>query len=89
MDAILEVIEAMPPGEVPDPTEGLRERKKRRVRQRISDVATAMFLVHGFDKVTVARIAATSRSPLPVMRISVDQILVSCYSSRNTNFRVT
>ena len=58
MDAILEVIEAMPPGEVPDPTEGLRERKKRRVRQRISDVATAMFLVHGFDKVTVARIAA-------------------------------
>ena len=40
------------------PDEGLRERKKRRVRQRISDVATAMFMVHGFDQVTVAQIAA-------------------------------
>jgi AcrR family transcriptional regulator len=44
--------------ETQDPNEGLRERKKRRVRQKISDVATAMFLVHGFDKVTVAQIAA-------------------------------
>ena len=44
--------------EVRDPNEGLRERKKRRVRQKISDVATAMFLVHGFDNVTVAQIAA-------------------------------
>jgi AcrR family transcriptional regulator len=58
VDAILEVIESMHPDEVADPKEGLRERKKRRVRQRISDVATAMFLVHGFDNVTVARIAA-------------------------------
>jgi len=48
----------MQPDEVADPNEGLRERKKRRVRQHISDVATAMFLVHGFDRVTVARIAA-------------------------------
>ena len=44
--------------EARDPNEGLRERKKRRVRQKISDVATAMFLVHGFDNVTVAQIAA-------------------------------
>ena len=58
VDAILEVLAAMHADEVPEPNEGLRERKKRRVRQRISDVATAMFLVHGFDKVTVARIAA-------------------------------
>ena len=58
VDEILEVIEAMHPDGTPAPDEGLRERKKRRVRQRISDVATAMFLVHGFDKVTVARIAA-------------------------------
>jgi AcrR family transcriptional regulator len=58
VDAILEVIEAMHADEVPDPNEGLRERKKRRLRQKISDVATAMFMVHGFDKVTVARIAA-------------------------------
>ena len=58
VEAILEVIESMHADDGPDPNEGLRERKKRRVRQRISDVATAMFLVHGFDKVTVARIAA-------------------------------
>jgi AcrR family transcriptional regulator len=58
VDAILEVVEAVHAHKAPDPNEGLRERKKRQVRQRISDVATAMFLVHGFDKVTVARIAA-------------------------------
>jgi AcrR family transcriptional regulator len=37
--------------------EGLRERKKRRLRQRLSDVATAMFLAEGFENVSVARIA--------------------------------
>ncbi|WP_084958612.1 TetR/AcrR family transcriptional regulator [Thermoactinospora rubra] len=37
--------------------EGLRERKKRETRQRISDVATGLFLAHGFDKVTVADVA--------------------------------
>ena len=58
VDEILDVLEAMHADEVPEPDEGLRERKKRRIRQRISNVATAMFLVHGFDKVTVARIAA-------------------------------
>ena len=41
-----------------DPNESLRDRKKRRLRQRISNVATAMFMRHGFDNVTVARIAA-------------------------------
>ena len=58
VDAILEGLKAMPAEEAPDPNEGLRERKKRRVRQRISNVATAMFLTHGFDNVTVAQIAA-------------------------------
>ena len=58
VDAILEVLEGMHADEALDPNEGLRERKKRRVRQKISDVATAMFLVHGFDNVTVAQIAA-------------------------------
>ena len=58
VNAILEVFRAVRTEETPDPSEGLRERKKRQVRQMISDVATAMFLVHGFDKVTVAQIAA-------------------------------
>lgn len=58
LESILGILEAMHSDEVPDPNEGLRARKKRRVRQRISDVATAMFLAYGFDNVSVARIAA-------------------------------
>src|ERR1700689_749091 len=40
------------------PGEGLRERKKRMMRQLISDTATAMFLERGFDEVRVAEVAA-------------------------------
>ncbi|KUM70872.1 TetR/AcrR family transcriptional regulator [Streptomyces curacoi] len=37
--------------------EGLRERKKRETRQRISDIATGLFLEHGFLTVTIADVA--------------------------------
>jgi AcrR family transcriptional regulator len=36
---------------------GLRERKKRRMRQQLSDTATEMFMQRGFDGVRVAEIA--------------------------------
>src|SRR5215510_232105 len=39
------------------PGEGLRERKKRLMRQQLSDTATRMFLDRGFDAVRVADVA--------------------------------
>ena len=39
------------------PDEGLRERKRRVMRQRISDVATFMFVTRGFDSVKVSEVA--------------------------------
>lgn len=38
-------------------TEGLRERKKRLLRQQLSDTATEMFMERGFDSVRVSEIA--------------------------------
>ena len=36
---------------------GLRERHKQETRQTISDIATQMFVEHGFDEVTIAQVA--------------------------------
>src|SRR2546423_14606702 len=47
-----------PTGNPPaDQAEGLRERKKRLMRQQLSDTATRMFLERGFDQVRVAEVA--------------------------------
>lgn len=39
---------------------GLRERKKLRTRQAITDAAMGLFLKHGFDGVSIVRIAAAA-----------------------------
>ncbi|WP_432929814.1 TetR/AcrR family transcriptional regulator [Microbispora sp. CA-135349] len=47
--------------------EGLRTRKKERTRRAISEVAIAMFLEHGFDRVGVAEIAAAAEVSKPTL----------------------
>lgn len=49
------------------PQPGRRERKKAEVRQRISDVATALFLDHGFDQVSVSEIAEVADVARPTV----------------------
>jgi AcrR family transcriptional regulator len=38
-------------------TSGLRERRKQETRQAISDIATRLFVAHGFDDVTISQVA--------------------------------
>ncbi|GIG67952.1 TetR/AcrR family transcriptional regulator [Phytomonospora endophytica] len=40
---------------------GLRELRKRETRQAISDIATRLFLARGFERVTIAEVAAAAR----------------------------
>jgi AcrR family transcriptional regulator len=45
----------------PAPPTGLRETKKQETRQLISDHATRLFLTQGFERTTIAEIAAAAR----------------------------
>ncbi|MGW7817398.1 TetR family transcriptional regulator [Streptomyces puniciscabiei] len=46
---------------------GLRERKKRRMYQEVSDIAVRLFLERGFDAVSVAEIAAAAGISKPTL----------------------
>jgi AcrR family transcriptional regulator len=55
--------DAPEPGAAP----GLRERKKERTRQALSDAAVALFLERGFDAVSVAEVAAAAEVSKPTL----------------------
>ncbi|MEW2397832.1 TetR family transcriptional regulator [Streptomyces sp. NPDC046862] len=46
---------------------GLRERKKRRMYQVVSDIAIGLFLEKGFDQVSVAEVAAAAEISKPTL----------------------
>ncbi|MEU1123645.1 TetR family transcriptional regulator [Streptomyces sp. NPDC005899] len=46
---------------------GLRERKKRRTYQAVSETAISLFLERGFDKVSVAEVAAAAEISKPTL----------------------
>ncbi|MFC5185596.1 TetR/AcrR family transcriptional regulator [Actinomadura harenae] len=48
------------PQQTAEPPLGLRERKKRETRRRISDIATGLFMMRGFDNVTIADVARSA-----------------------------
>ncbi|WP_394432870.1 TetR/AcrR family transcriptional regulator [Streptomyces sp. SGAir0957] len=49
------------------PAPGLRERKKQRTRQTLSDTAVRLFLEKGYDKVSVAEVAAAAEVSKPTL----------------------
>ncbi|GAA3037889.1 hypothetical protein GCM10017559_77310 [Streptosporangium longisporum] len=46
---------------------GLRERKRRQVRETISATAVSLFLERGFDEVSVAEVAAAAEVSKPTL----------------------
>ncbi|MFD9867587.1 TetR/AcrR family transcriptional regulator [Streptomyces niveus] len=48
-------------------TDGLRERKKRQTYERLSETAIGLFLERGFEKVSVAEIAAAAEVSKPTL----------------------
>ena len=44
-------------------TSGLRERRKQETRQPVSDIATRLFVAHGFDEVTISQVADAAGWP--------------------------
>lgn len=71
---------------------GLRERKKRRTRQAISDAAIRLILDRGFDRVSVADIAAAAEVSKPTLftyfRTKEDLILDRISDHREESARV-
>lgn len=50
-----------------DQSTGLRERKKERTRNAISDAAISLFLASGFDQISVAEVAAAAEVSKPTL----------------------
>ncbi|MEV1020510.1 TetR family transcriptional regulator [Streptomyces sp. NPDC050264] len=55
------------PGSAADSAPGLRERKKQRTRQTLSDTAVRLFLEKGYDRVSVAEVAAAAEVSKPTL----------------------
>ncbi|MFI7383526.1 TetR/AcrR family transcriptional regulator [Streptomyces sp. NPDC049813] len=55
------------PAPAPASAPGLRERKKRRTRQNLSETAVRLFLEKGYDQVSVAEIAAAAEVSKPTL----------------------
>lgn len=50
-----------------DPAPGLRELKKQRTRQTLSEAAVRLFMERGYDNVSVAEVAAAAEVSKPTL----------------------
>ena len=55
--------------------QGLRARKKQQIREQISHGATELFLARGFDKVTIAEVAAMMRRHCELLAEHMDGLI--------------